>query len=69
MCKDLAYRVSVEKLADNLMRVPLHVICHFLVAFNVSPLSLILVSLITMYPAVFLLEFSYLGFSMLPGLG
>ena len=40
MYKDLAYRVSVEKLADNLMRVPLYVICHFLVAFNISPLSL-----------------------------
>ena len=69
MYKDLAYRVSVEKLADNLMRVPLYVICHFLVAFNILPLSLILISLITMYPAVFPLELSYLGFSMLPGLG
>ena len=34
----LACRVSVEKSADNLMGVPLHVICHFsLVAFNIFP--------------------------------
>ena len=34
----LTCRVSVEKSADNLMGVPLHVICHFsLVAFNIFP--------------------------------
>ena len=58
----LACRVSVEKSAGILMRVPLCVICHFpLVAFNILFLSLIFVSLITMY----LVEF-FLGF-ILPG--
>ena len=60
----LACGVSVEKSADSLMQVPLYVTCHFsLVAFNISSLSLIFVSLITMYLGVFFLEFS------LPGLG
>ena len=54
----LAYRVSVEKSADSLMRGPLYVICHFsLVAFNVLSLSLIFVSLIAMCLGVFLLGF------------
>ena len=55
----LACRVSVEKSADGLLRVPLYVICHFsLVAFNILSLSLIFVSLITM---CFLLGFILLG--------
>ena len=54
----LACRVSVEKSADSLMGVPLHVICHFfLVAFSILSLSLIFVSLITMCLGVFLLGF------------
>ena len=49
----LAGRVSVEKSADNLMGVPLYVICHFsLVAFNILSLFLIFVSLITMYSSL-----------------
>ena len=52
----LAFRVSVEKSADSLMGVPLYVIYHFsFVAFNI--LSLIFVSLISMYLSVFLLGF------------
>ena len=44
----MACRVSVKKSADNLMEVPLYVICCFsLVAFNVLSLSLSFVSLIT----------------------
>jgi len=39
----LACGVSVEKSADNLMKVPLYVICCFsLVAFNILSLPLIL---------------------------
>ena len=54
----LACRVSLEKSADSLMRVPLHVICHFsLVAFSILPLSLIFVSLIAVCLSVFLLGF------------
>ena len=54
----LACRVSIEKSADSLMGVSLCVICHFsLVAFNILPLSLIFVSLITMCLGVFFLEF------------
>jgi len=45
----LAYRVSVEKSADNLMGVSLQIFCHFcLVAFNILSLSLIFISLIAM---------------------
>ena len=45
----LVYRVFVEKSANNLMGVPLYIICRFsLVAFNILSLSLIFVSLITM---------------------
>ena len=66
----LVCRVSVEKVADNLMRVPLFIICQFsLVAFNILPLSLILVSLITMCLDVFSLGLSCLEHSVLPGLG
>ena len=54
----LACRVSVEKSADGLMRVPLYVICRFsLVTFNILFLSLISVSLITVCLGVFLLGF------------
>ena len=50
----LVCRGSVEKVADNLLGVPLCVICHFtLVAFNILSLSLIFVSLITMCLGVF----------------
>ena len=54
----LTCRVSVEKSADNLMGVPMYVICHFsLAAFNILSLSLIFVSLITMCLGVLLLGF------------
>ena len=54
----LAHRVSIEKSVDNLMGVPLYVICHFpLVAFDILSLPLIFVSVITMCLCVFLLEF------------
>ena len=54
----LTYRISIEKSADYLLRVPLYVICRVsLVAFNASSLSLIFVSLIAMYLGVFLLGF------------
>ena len=47
-----------EKSADNLMGIPLYVICCFsLVAFTIFSLSLIFVSLINMCLGVFLLEF------------
>ena len=46
----LAYRVSVEKSADNVFGFPLYVTYLFsLVTFNDLPLSLIFVSLITMF--------------------
>ena len=45
----LSCRISVEKSADNLMGVPLYVICCFpLIDFSILSLSLIFVSLITM---------------------
>ena len=48
----------MEKSADNLMGVPWYLIHHFsLVAFNILSLSLIFVSLITMYLGVLLFEF------------
>ena len=51
--------VSVEKSADNLMGVPLYVICHFpLVALDILSLPLIFVSLCLV---VFLLGFSLPG--------
>ena len=66
----LASRVSVEKSADRLMRVPLYVVCHFsLIAFNNSSLPLIFVSLITMCLDVFPLGFFPEELSVLPGLG
>ena len=63
--KNLSVEKSAyQKSADSLKGVPLYVICWFsLAAFNVLSLSLIFVSLITMYLGVFFLEFS------LPGLG
>ena len=52
------FRVSLEKSADNLMGVPLYVICYFsLFAFTILSLSLIFVSLIAMCLGVFLLGF------------
>ena len=54
----LTCTVSVEKSVDNLMGVPLYVICCFpLVAFNILSLSLILISLTTMCVHVFLYGF------------
>ena len=54
----LACRVFGEKSADNLMGIPLYVICFFsLVAFNIFSLSLTFVNLITMCLGVFLLGF------------
>ena len=45
----LVCRVSLEKSADNMVEVPLYVICCFsLVAFNILSLSLIFIILITM---------------------
>ena len=62
----LACRVSAEKSADNLMGIPLYVICCFsLAAFNIFSLNLIFVSLINM----FLLGLSCVGLSAVPGLG
>ena len=65
----LTCRVSVEKSADSLKEVPLHVICHFsLVVFNIVSLSLSFVSL-TMYVLVCSsLGLSCLGLAVLPGL-
>uniref|UniRef100_A0A8C6BAV5 Uncharacterized protein n=1 Tax=Monodon monoceros TaxID=40151 RepID=A0A8C6BAV5_MONMO len=58
----LAFRVSAEKSAINLMGVPVYVICHFsLVAFINFSLYLIFVNLIAMCLHVFLLGF------LLPG--
>ena len=54
----LACTVSVERSADNLMGVPLYVICHFpFVAFDILSLPLIFVSLSIMCLVVFLLGF------------
>ena len=54
----LAYRVSAERSADNLMGIPLYVICCFsLAAFNIFSLYLIFDSLLNICPGVFLLEF------------
>ena len=60
-------RTSAEKSVDKVLGVPLYVICHCsLVVLNIFPLSLIFVSLIT----VFILVCSpFLGLSVLPGLG
>ena len=65
----LACRVSVEKSAHGLTEVPLYAICFFsLIAFNISSLSLIFDSLITMYLGVFLLVYPFWD-SMLPEFG
>ena len=54
----LVCRVSLEKSDDNLMGVPLCVICHCSpVAFNILSSSLIIVSLITMCHGLFFLGF------------
>ena len=54
----LACRISAEKSADNLIWVPLSVICCFpLVAFNIFSLFLILFSLINIRLEVFFLGF------------
>ena len=69
MCHSLlAYRVSAEKSAENLMGIPFYVMLLSLVAFNVFSLFLIFVSLITMCLSVFLLGF-LLELSVLPALG
>uniref|UniRef100_A0A8D1EJX6 Uncharacterized protein n=1 Tax=Sus scrofa TaxID=9823 RepID=A0A8D1EJX6_PIG len=58
----LACRVSAEKSADNLIGVPLYVICFFsLAAFKIFSLSLILISLINMCLGIFLLGFILYG--------
>ena len=59
MCHSfLVCRVSVEKSANNLKRIPLYAISYFsLVAFNILSLSLAFVVLITMCLGVFLLGF------------
>ena len=65
-CSLLAYSVSADKSADNLMAFPLYIICCFsLVAFN--KFSLNLVSLLTMCLSVFLFGFILPG-TLLPGL-
>ena len=54
----LACSVSVEKSADNLIGIPLYVICHSsLVAFNILSLSLVFIILISMCLSMFLLGF------------
>ena len=51
-----------EKSADNLMGVPLYIICCFsLVAFNILSLYVIFVILITMHLGVFLFGFILFG--------
>uniref|UniRef100_A0A8D1IRT3 Uncharacterized protein n=1 Tax=Sus scrofa TaxID=9823 RepID=A0A8D1IRT3_PIG len=58
----LPCRVSAEKSADNLLGVPLYVVCFFsLAAFKIFSLSLILVSLMNMCLGVFLLGFILYG--------
>ena len=58
----LACRVSAEKPADNLMGIPLYVICCFsFFAFNTFSLYLIFVSLITVCFSMFLLGFILYG--------
>ena len=58
----LACRVSVEKSAGDLMRVPFYVICCFsLAAFNILSLFLIFIILIAISLGVFLLGFILLG--------
>ena len=58
----LAFRVSAEKLAVNLMGLPLYVFCCFpLAVFNIFSLYLISYSLINMCLSVFLLGFILYG--------
>ena len=64
----LACRVSVEKSADNLIGVPLYVICFFsLAAFKIFSLSLILVSLINICFRYSSLSLFYMVLVALPG--
>ena len=59
----MAWRVSDEKFADNLMGIPLYTVCCFnLVAYNIFSLSLIFVTLITVRLGAFLPGF------ILPGI-
>ena len=60
----LAYRVSAEKSADNLMGIPFYVMLLSLVAFNVFSLFLIFVSLITVCLSVFLLGIFLYGMGL-----
>jgi len=58
----LACRVSAEKSADDLIGVPVYVICFFsLAAFSIFSLSLVLVRLVNMCLRVFLLGFILYG--------
>ena len=58
----LACRFYAEKLANNLMRIPLNVICCFsLIALNIFSLHLIFVSLIIMYLGVLRVGFILYG--------
>ena len=62
MLLPLTCKVSAANAADNLMGIPLYVICCFyLVAFNIFSLYLIFVSLINMCLRVFLLGFILFG--------
>ena len=64
----LAYRVTADKSADNLMAFPLYILCCFsLVSFNNFSLPSILVTLLTMCLSVFLFGFILPG-TLLPGL-
>ena len=66
----LACRVSVEKSDDNLMGVPLYVICCFsLVVFNILSLSLFSSVWLLCVLVCSSLGSSYLGLCVLPGLG
>ena len=66
-CYSLWLVVSVEKSANSLMGVPLYVVI-FPLLLLIFHLSLVFVSLIIMCLGVFL-GLSYLGLSVLPGLG
>ena len=54
----LTFRISAEKYTDNLMGIPLYIICYFpLVAFNIFSLCLIFVNLNNMCLGMILLGF------------
>ena len=66
----LASKVSVEKSAESLMGIPLYVTnCFCLDAFTILSLSLTFNNVIIMCLGVGLFGSSYLGLSVLPGLG